>query len=46
MLGEMVKELGMSKFYFSCNFSCTLYFLVKIELVKLKKLTSAGMLES
>ena len=39
MVGEMVKKQGRARLYISCNYSCTLYFLVKILLVKLKKFT-------
>ena len=38
MVGEMVKKQGRARFYVSCNYSYTSYFLVKILLVKLKKL--------
>ena len=34
----MVKELGRERFYISCNYSCTIFFLVKILLAKLKSL--------
>ena len=30
--------MGQEKVYISCNYSCTIYFLVKILLVKLKHL--------
>ena len=35
---EMVKKWGKARFYLSYNYSYTLYFLVKILLVKLKNL--------
>ena len=38
MVGEVIKKWGRARFYLSCNYSCTLYFLVKIKEVKLKKL--------
>ena len=34
MVGEMVKN--RARFYLSCNYSCTLYTLVKMKEVKLK----------
>ena len=34
----MGKKWGRGRFYLSCNYSCSLYFLVKIFLVKLKNL--------
>ena len=34
----MVKKWGRERFYISCNYSCTISFLVKILLVKLKNL--------
>ena len=43
-LGKMVKKCGRARFYLSWNYSCTLYFLAKILLVRLRKLhTSACM---
>ena len=36
MLGEMVEKQGKARLHISYNYSCTLYFLVKILLVKLK----------
>ena len=36
MVGEMVKK--WSRFYLSCNYSCKLYFLGKILLVKFENL--------
>ena len=36
MLGEIIKKWGRTKFCLSCNYSCTLYFLVDILLVNLK----------
>ena len=38
MVGGMVKKQGRAILYISYNYSCTLYFLVKILLVKLRKL--------
>ena len=38
MVGEMVKTWGRAKFYLSCSYSCTLFFLVKNLLGKLKNL--------
>ena len=38
MVGEMVETLGRARFYLSCNYSCTLYHIVKVKEVKLKKL--------
>ena len=35
---EMVKKWDRKRFYISCNYSCTISFLVKILLVKLKLL--------
>ena len=34
----MVKKKGRARFYLSYNYFCTLYFLVKMLLVKLKNL--------
>ena len=34
----MVKKWGKERFYISCNYSCTISFMVKILLVKLKNL--------
>ena len=34
----MVKELGRARLYISCNYSCTIFFLVKILLAKLTSL--------
>ena len=36
MVGEMVKKLDRARFYLSCNYSCTLYFLVKLLNIKIK----------
>ena len=36
MVGEMVKKQGKARLYISCDYSCTVYFLVKILLVKLR----------
>ena len=44
MLGEMDKKCGGSRFYLSCIYFCTLYFLVKILLVKLKNLNTLACL--
>ena len=38
MAGGMAKKQGRARFYLSCNDFYTLYFLVKILLVKLKNL--------
>ena len=38
MASEMVKKQVRVSFYLSCNYFCTLYFLVKMFLVKLKNL--------
>ena len=38
MVGGMAKKQGRARFYISCNYFCTLYFLVKMLLVKLKTL--------
>ena len=40
MVGEMVKKQG--KLYHSCDYLCTLYFLVKIRKVKLKNLPTSA----
>ena len=45
MAGEMVKEFGRARLYISCNYSCTLYFLVKILLVKLKNFHTSACLK-
>ena len=37
-MDEMIKKCGRESFYISCNFSCTISFLVKILLPKLRKL--------
>ena len=37
-MNEMVKNWGRERFYISCNYSCTILFLVKILLIKLKNL--------
>ena len=42
MVGEMVKN--RASFYVSCNYSCTIYFLVKIKEVKLKNLHTSSCL--
>ena len=34
MAGEMVKKQKRARCYLSCNYFCSLYFLVKIALVK------------
>ena len=34
MVGEMVKKQGRARLHISCNYSCTLYFLVNILLIK------------
>ena len=44
MLGEMAKKWGESRFYLSFNDSCTLYFLEKILLVKLKNFYTSACL--
>ena len=36
MVGEMVKKQGRARLYISCDYSCTVYFLVKVLLVKLR----------
>ena len=36
MVGELVKNQGRARLHISCNYSCTLHFIVKILLVKLK----------
>ena len=47
MVGEMVKKWGGTRLYLSCSYSCRLFFLVNILLVKLKNLhNSACLLES
>ena len=35
---ELVKKWGWERFYISCNYSCTISFMIKILLVKLKYL--------
>ena len=45
MVGEMVKKQGRARLYISCNYSCTLYFIVNILLVKLKNLHTAAYLK-
>ena len=37
-MDEIVKKRGQGKVFISCNYSCTILFLVKILLVKLKYL--------
>ena len=44
MVGEMVKKWVRARFYLSYNYSSTLYFLVKILLVKLKNLHTSACL--
>ena len=44
MVDEMVKKQGRARFYLSCNYFCTLYFLVKMSLVKLKNLHTSACL--
>ena len=44
MLGEMARKCGGSRFDLSCIYFCTLYFLVKILLVKLKNLNTLACL--
>ena len=41
-IGEMVKIWGSARFYLSCSFSCQLYILMKILLVKLKVFFSSA----
>ena len=41
MLGEMIKRWGKARFYLPCNYSCKLYFLMKVLLVKLKNFYSS-----
>ena len=45
MVGEMVKKQCRARHYISCNYSCTLYFLVKHLFVKLKKLHTSACLK-
>ena len=42
--GEMVKKHGRAEFYLLCNYFFTLYFLVKVLLVKLKNLETSACL--
>ena len=44
MVGEMIKKQGRASLYISCNYSCTINFLVKILLVKLKNLHTSACL--
>ena len=44
MAGEIFKKQGRTRFYFSCNYFCTLYILVKMLLVKLKNLHTSACL--
>ena len=41
----MVKKQGRARLHISCNYSCTLCFLVKILLVKLKNLHTSACLK-
>ena len=36
-MGKDVKKFGATRFYILCNYSCTISFLIKILLAKLKK---------
>ena len=45
IVGEMVKKYGWARFFISCNYSCTFYFLVKILFVKLKNLHTSACLK-
>ena len=45
MAGEMVEKYCRAKLYTSYNYSCKLYFLVKILLVKLKNLHNSACLK-
>ena len=45
MVGEMFIKQGMAILYISWNYSCTLYFVMKILLVKLKDLQDPGCLK-
>ena len=38
----MVKKQGRARFYLSCNYYCTLYYLLKMLLVKLKNLHTSA----
>ena len=38
MMGKIVIKYGRARFCLSCKYYCTLYFLVKVLLVKLKNL--------
>lgn len=40
-VGEMNRKWGRARFNFLCNYFCTLYFLVKVQLVQLLYLTAA-----
>ena len=46
MVSEMIKKWSRARFYLSCNYSCTLYFLLKILLAKLKEPFHFNILES
>ena len=46
MVSEMIKKWSRAGFYLSCNYSCTLYFLLKILLAKLKEPFYFNILES
>ena len=39
-MNEMIKKWGRERFYISCNYSCTISFLLNILLAKLKNLYS------
>ena len=41
----MAKKYGRARFYISCNYSYTLYFLVKILQVKLKNFHASAYLK-
>ena len=45
MVDEIFKKSGRARFYISCNYSCTIYFLVKILLVKIKNLHTSAWLK-
>ena len=45
MVDEMVKKYDRASLYISCNYSCTLYVLVKKLLVELKNLHTSTCLK-
>ena len=44
LVGGMIKKWDRARFYLPCNYSCTLYFLMKILLTKLNNIYTSACL--